>query len=63
MVLAVVNIKVAIHMELVVDMAVVIMEVVEEVTVAALEMVDTEVELIEILYHLFLLSVIGRPCR
>ena len=50
-------------MELVVDMAVVIMEVVEEVTVAALEMVDTEVELIEILYHLFLLSVIGRPCR
>ena len=35
-------------MELVVDMAVVIMEVVEEVTVAALEMVDTEVELIEI---------------
>ena len=63
MVVAVVNIKGAIHMELVVDMAVVIMEVVEEDTVAALEMVDTEVELIEILHHVFLLSVIARPCQ
>ena len=55
MVVAVVNIKGAVHMEVAVDMAVVINEVVEEDTVAAMEVVDMEVEDIEALYHVFLL--------
>ena len=48
------------HMEVVVDMGVVIKEVVEEDTVAAMEVVDMEVEDIEALYHVFLLFEIIR---